>query len=164
MLSRARSLPPAESKRLTPRSTHTEAKYKVETAVVAADLSSTDPKIYQDIAASIAKIGKVGVLGTLCSRPHVATAILFVTCVHPRLTQWQRRAVNNVGLSYDWPTKYLNLPKETEEALIQMNIKTMHELTRIVLPQMVEKYAALVSVPVRLRTCTYVCVSVEVVV
>jgi len=85
-----------------------EAKYKVETAVVAADLSSTDPKIYQDIAASIAKIGKVGVL------------------------------VNNVGLSYDWPTKYLNLPKETEEALIQMNINTMHELTRIVLPQMVQ--------------------------
>ncbi len=52
-----------------------------------------------------------------------------------------RKIVNNVGLSYDWPTKYLNLPKETEEALIQMNIKTMHELTRIVLPLMVQKYA-----------------------
>jgi hypothetical protein len=41
-----------------------EAKYKVETAVVAADLSSTDPKMYLDIAASINKLGKIGVLGT----------------------------------------------------------------------------------------------------
>ena len=63
-----------------------------------------------------------------------------------------RKIVNNVGLSYDWPTKYLNLPKETEEALIQMNIKTMHELTRIVLPLMVQKYATQPCVAARVAS------------
>ncbi len=49
--------------RLTTACLRAEAKYKVETAVVAADLSSTDPKMYLDIAASINKLGKIGVLG-----------------------------------------------------------------------------------------------------
>ena len=49
-------------------------------------------------------------------------------------------------------TKYLNLPKETEEALIQMNIKTMHELTRIVLPLMVQKYATQPCVAARVAS------------
>jgi 17beta-estradiol 17-dehydrogenase / very-long-chain 3-oxoacyl-CoA reductase len=85
-----------------------EGKYKVQTAVVAVDMSSADPKIYQDIAATVTKVGKIGIL------------------------------VNNVGQSYDYPTKYLNVTKETEESLLQMNINTMHELTRIVLPLMVQ--------------------------
>jgi len=84
-----------------------EDKYKVKTAVVAVDMSSTDPRIYQTIAATLSNAGKIGIL------------------------------VNNVGLSYEHPTKYLNLPKEVEEQLVQMNIRTMHEMTRIVLPLMV---------------------------
>jgi len=47
--------------------------------------------------------------------------------------------VNNVGLSYEYPMKYLELSKEKEEELIQLNIKALNELTRIVLPQMVKK-------------------------
>lgn len=59
--------------------------------------------------------------------------------MYPNLTD-PNFAVNNVGLSYDHPTKYLNVPKEVEEQIIQMNIKTMIEMTRIVLPLMTAKY------------------------
>jgi 17beta-estradiol 17-dehydrogenase / very-long-chain 3-oxoacyl-CoA reductase len=84
-----------------------ETKYKVSTAVVAVDMSSSDPKIYETVSATVGSVGKIGIL------------------------------VNNVGLSYDYPTKYSNVSKNDEEQIIQMNIKTMHELTRIVLPHMI---------------------------
>jgi 17beta-estradiol 17-dehydrogenase / very-long-chain 3-oxoacyl-CoA reductase len=84
------------------------SKYKVQTAVISADLSSSDPNIYSDIAAALNQLGRIGIL------------------------------VNNVGLSYEYPMKYLELSKEKEEELIQLNIKALNELTRIVLPQMVK--------------------------
>lgn len=115
--------------------------------------------MYLDIAASINKLGKIGVLGTHSTAlACLAVRVSCVSCVVVSCCQltlgraMMQKIVNNVGLSYDWPTKYLNLPKETEEALIQMNIKTMHELTRIVLPLMVQKYATQPCVAARVAS------------
>lgn len=47
--------------------------------------------------------------------------------------------VNNVGMSYDYPQEFLELDSTYVDSLINVNITSLNTLTRIVLPQMVER-------------------------
>jgi len=47
--------------------------------------------------------------------------------------------VNNVGMSYDHPEPFLNVTPEMVNKLIRCNIIGMDEMTRLILPQMVER-------------------------
>lgn len=47
--------------------------------------------------------------------------------------------VNNVGMSYDHPEPFLNITPQRVDDLIRVNIVTVNELTRLILPQMVER-------------------------
>jgi len=54
--------------------------------------------------------------------------------------------VNNVGMSFPYPGNFLDVPKELSDTIININIKSVNEMTRIVLPRMVEKYVTSLSV------------------
>lgn len=47
--------------------------------------------------------------------------------------------VNNVGMSYDHPEPFLNASSEMTNKLIHCNITSVNEMTRLILPQMVER-------------------------
>jgi len=47
--------------------------------------------------------------------------------------------VNNVGLSYEHPQEFLELDSTYVEAMVNVNIVSINAMTRIVLPQMVER-------------------------
>jgi 17beta-estradiol 17-dehydrogenase / very-long-chain 3-oxoacyl-CoA reductase len=47
--------------------------------------------------------------------------------------------VNNVGMSYDHPEPFLNTSSEMVNKLILCNIVSVNEMTRLILPQMVER-------------------------
>ena len=47
--------------------------------------------------------------------------------------------VNNVGMSYEHPQEYLDLESTYVDTLINVNIVSLNVMTRIVLPQMVER-------------------------
>ncbi len=47
--------------------------------------------------------------------------------------------VNNVGMSYEHPMEFLSLESTAVDSLVNVNITSMNTLTRIVLPQMVER-------------------------
>ena len=55
--------------------------------------------------------------------------------------------VNNVGMSYEHPQELLELSSTYVDTLINLNIVSLNAMTRIVLPQMVErKHTANLSV------------------
>mgnify|MGYP001077763613 CR=1 FL=1 len=43
-------------------------------------------------------------------------------------------------MSFPYPGNFLDVPKELSDTIININIKSVNEMTRIVLPRMVEKY------------------------
>ena len=47
--------------------------------------------------------------------------------------------VNNVGMSYEYPQEFLELSSTYVDTLINLNIVSLNAMTRIVLPQMVER-------------------------
>ena len=47
--------------------------------------------------------------------------------------------VNNVGMSYEHPMEYLELESTYIENLINVNIVSLNVMTRIILPQMIER-------------------------
>ena len=47
--------------------------------------------------------------------------------------------VNNVGMSYEHPQEFLELTSTYVDNLINLNIVSLNAMTRIVLPQMVER-------------------------
>ena len=47
--------------------------------------------------------------------------------------------VNNVGMSYEHPQEFLELSSTYVDTLINLNIVSLNAMTRIVLPQMVER-------------------------
>ncbi|KAI8323379.1 NAD(P)-binding protein, partial [Martensiomyces pterosporus] len=52
--------------------------------------------------------------------------------------------VNNVGISYDFPMHVEDVSEETVDALVELNVRAMIKMTRIVLPQMKERKAGLI--------------------
>ncbi len=52
--------------------------------------------------------------------------------------------VNNVGICYELPDFFTNLSKEFSENLINCNVVSMINMTRIVLPQMVDRKKGLI--------------------
>jgi len=85
-------------------------KLKVKAEILSVDFQSKDESFYDDIKATIkAKCDHVGIL------------------------------VNNVGMSFPYPENFLDVPKALSDAIINVNIKSVNEMTRIVLPGMVEK-------------------------
>jgi len=49
--------------------------------------------------------------------------------------------VNNVGINYPYPGNFLDTDKTVNESIITVNIGSINEMTRIVLPKMVERKA-----------------------
>lgn len=47
--------------------------------------------------------------------------------------------VNNVGINYEFPQRYLEATEKLDDAIIRVNITATNKLTRIVLPQMVDR-------------------------
>lgn len=87
-------------------------KYKVNTAVLAVDFTSSDESFYDEIKTTIdTKCQPVGIL------------------------------VNNVGMSFPFPGNFLDVSKELCDNIINVNIKSVNEMTRIVLPKMVDRQA-----------------------
>ncbi|KAJ2403264.1 hypothetical protein GGI23_000056 [Coemansia sp. RSA 2559] len=52
--------------------------------------------------------------------------------------------VNNVGVSYDYPMFVEEVAEETVNSLVELNMRAMINMTRIVLPQMKERKAGLI--------------------
>ncbi|KAJ1789020.1 hypothetical protein LPJ59_005424 [Coemansia sp. RSA 2399] len=52
--------------------------------------------------------------------------------------------VNNVGVSYDYPMYVEEVAEETVNSLVELNMRAMINMTRIVLPQMKERKAGLI--------------------
>ncbi|KAJ2724447.1 hypothetical protein GGI07_001959 [Coemansia sp. Benny D115] len=52
--------------------------------------------------------------------------------------------VNNVGVSYDYPMHVEEVPEETIDGLVDINMRAMVKMTRIVLPQMKERRSGLI--------------------
>lgn len=90
----------------------TECKeHKVKTEVLAVDFASKDESFYDEIKSAVQKCDHVGVL------------------------------VNNVGISFPYPGNFLDVSKELCDTIINVDIKSVNEMTRIVLPGMVERHA-----------------------
>jgi 17beta-estradiol 17-dehydrogenase / very-long-chain 3-oxoacyl-CoA reductase len=49
--------------------------------------------------------------------------------------------VNNVGINYEHPQRYLEAPEKLDDSIIHVNITATNKLTRIVLPQMLDRKA-----------------------
>ncbi len=49
------------------------------------------------------------------------------------------RAVNNVGISYEYPEFFLGVPADRVQALIDLNVVSVTRMTAMVLPGMVER-------------------------
>jgi len=82
---------------------------KVETKIVEVDFAREDPTSYIPKIEEAIKDLDIGVL------------------------------VNNVGLSYEHPQEFLELDSTYVETLVNVNIVSLNAMTRIVLPQMVER-------------------------
>eukprot|EP00049_Salpingoeca_infusionum_P018478 m.357406 g.357406 ORF g.357406 m.357406 type:complete len:319 (+) comp17821_c0_seq1:106-1062(+) len=54
--------------------------------------------------------------------------------------------VNNVGISYEYPEYFLELPAERIDTLVNLNIVSMNKMTRIVLPDMIKRGGYIVNV------------------
>jgi len=85
------------------------SKSKVRTEILAVDFASQDLSFYEDIKQAIDKCEPVGIL------------------------------VNNVGLNYPYPENYLETPKQLNDDIINVNVKGLNEMIRIVLPKMVQR-------------------------
>jgi len=85
-----------------------ESKYKVKTKGLAVDFASTDPAIWNPIRSSIQSLDRIGLL------------------------------VNNVGINYGYPTNFVDSTPELDDSIVQVNIKVLTTLTRLVLPEMIK--------------------------
>jgi len=52
--------------------------------------------------------------------------------------------INNVGVSYDYPEMFLELDEARVQSLVNLNIKTVNDMTRLVLKRMVDEKCGLV--------------------
>jgi len=80
----------------------------VKAKYLSVDFSSTDNSIYQNIAKVIQECGRIGIL------------------------------VNNVGINYPFPTYFLDADPQLDDSIIQVNIKALHSMIRLVLPEMLK--------------------------
>jgi len=83
-------------------------RYKVRTKVVAADFGWEDRSFYNDIRLALEQCQPVAIL------------------------------VNNVGISFPHPSKFLDSEEELDNQIIDINIRTLNEMTRVVLPNMIK--------------------------
>eukprot|EP00667_Euglena_gracilis_P012863 EG_transcript_13224 len=86
-----------------------EEKYSVKTKVIQQDISTATPEDYERIAKEINILEDVGIL------------------------------VNNVGLSYQHPEFFDQVPIDTHRALLSINCNSMVELTHALLPAMIQR-------------------------
>ncbi|KAL6080668.1 Inactive hydroxysteroid dehydrogenase-like protein 1 [Balamuthia mandrillaris] len=86
-----------------------EDNYKVKTKVVAVQFGSKDTSYFEDIKEALESCERIGIL------------------------------VNNVGVNYPFPGKYLELSLEDHENIIEINARCLHHMTHITLPLMLEK-------------------------
>jgi len=92
--------------------TEIKAKHKVKTEVHVADFAAADGSFFDGIKRVIdTKCQPVGIL------------------------------VNNVGISYPFPGNFLDVSKELCDTILNVNIRSVNEMSRMVLPKMVEKKA-----------------------
>lgn len=85
---------------------------KVKAEILPIDFTSKDESFYDEIKTTIeTKCQPVGIL------------------------------VNNVGMSFPYPGNFLDVSKELCDNIINVNIKSVNEMTRIVLPLMVDRHA-----------------------
>jgi len=86
-----------------------ESKYGVSTKGIGADFGSSDKSFYNEISETVKSLNRVSIL------------------------------VNNVGINYEFPSKFLDQTPELDDQIIEVNIKSLLGMTRLVLPHMLKQ-------------------------
>lgn len=100
--------------------------YKVPTKVHAIDFSETNqPKAYESLGKKL-QDAQIGVLGT-----YLFLEILASPQCDP--------SVNNVGRSHEMPVYFAETPEDEMKNIVNININGTLDMTRIILPKMLER-------------------------